>query len=428
MARGPVLVGGDGRHGEPYETLLGDVVDRSELATLHEVLVRGLAGPTGLTLAGEAPCRHIGEPVDDRGGGLTEEVVVAALGVVPDRGGGVEGEGVGPLPTGAGVGVGEGIDVRAVVVVTHAVDRGADDRRVVGVTMAVRHPLDRSGVRIGDEQAFEVAGAAEPVARAVDVAPVGLQAVDAGGVAAVLDDLVGRERVERAGGGVERSETERRRAVQVGEDPPDDQSGLVRTERHGVDGAVRGGGPREGGTVGRADGGDLGPTHAVHSGEPAAEVDRTVADRDREDFGVHVGCEAGDQRAVGGVEGCDPVPRHPVDRGERADDVDPGLVRRDGHGPDAGVDRRGKAGVQHPGTKVERQYVAARRLVGADGSTGRTGVGELPTRVDGVTDDDLVPDHTVNLHGRQHIGRHAGGRTVHHVVGGCGGHSGFGGR
>ncbi len=419
------LVGGDRGHREADEALLGGAVDRRELPALHDVLAGGLGGPATLALPGVGAGRHVGVPVDDRGGRLALEVGVAAGVVRAGRGGRVEGEGVRALPAVPRVGVGEAVHVGAVVVVADGVDDSVGRGHVVGVAVAVGHGLDRPRRRVGLEHALEVAGTAEPVAGAVDVRVVGAQAVDGGRGSVVLDGLVGGEGVERAGRRVERAQARGEGAVHVGEGTADDQPGLVRGQRHRLHGAVGGRCPRQGRPVGGADRGEPGAADAVHGGEEATEVDRGAADRDREDVGAGGRGEGGDERAVGGVEGRHAAAAEAVHLGERADDVEPRLVRRDRHRADAAVHVGREARVQDARTQVVGQQVVAGNGVHAGRRARGTSGGELAAGVDGVTDDRLVPGDAVDLRGGQGVGGHPrGGVAVDHVVRGvrgCGG-------
>ncbi len=417
-----LLVGGEGGDGEPHQTLLGGAVHGRELTALHDVGAGGLRGPATLGLAGVGAGRNLGVPVDDRGRGLALEAVVAARVVRPGGGGGVHRVRVGPLPAVARVGVGEAVHVRAVVGVADGVDHPVRRRDVIAVAVAVGHRLDGAAQRVGLEHALKVPGAAEPVAGAVDVGVVGLQAPDGGRRAVVLDHGVRGERVQHRVRGVERAEAGRGGAVQVGEGAADDQPRLVRGQRHRLHGAVRGRRPGQRRAVGRADCGQPGAGDAVHGGEVAAEVDGGVADRDREDVGAGDRGEGGDQRAVSGVERRHPAAGEAVDRGERADDVEPRLVRRDRHRTDPPVDGRGEAGVEDAGLDVVGEQVGAG--AGADPGCRTRGahVGELAAHVDGVADDGLVPGHPVDLGRGQRVrGDAGGGVAVHHVVAGVGG-------
>ena len=79
-------------------------------------------------------------------------------------------------------------DVAAVVGVPDVVERTVGGERRVGVAVAVLDPVDRAGVGIGREAAFEVAAGAEDVAGAVDGGAVGRQAEDRGGGAGISHD------------------------------------------------------------------------------------------------------------------------------------------------------------------------------------------------------------------------------------------------
>ena len=60
--------------------------------------------------------------------------------------------------------------------------------------------------------------------------------------------------------------------------------------------------------------------------------------------------------------------------------------------------------ISSPVCEVVGEDVGARRLVGARRGAGRTGLRELTGGVDPFADDDLVPHHAVDLHGRQRVG------------------------
>ena len=160
-------------------------------------------------------------------------------------------------------------------------------------------------------------------------------------------------------------------------------------------------GQRAGGGVDR---GQPGAQLAADRGEGAAEVERVAVDVDAAHPAVRVRVEAGDQRAGGGVQRGQPRPGGAVDRGELAADVDPGAVGRGVQGEALGVQRRRPGGDQRAVAQVVGEQVGPRGLLGAGGGAGRAGLAEVAGDVHPVADDQLVPDHAVDLHGGQRVG------------------------
>ena len=180
------------------------------------------------------------------------------------------------------------------------------------------------------------------------------------------------------------------------------------------DDAVRAAARRDGSPLGRrAVGGvHLGEErteHAADLSEDSTQVDARVRRDERRDVVVGVGGEAVDDRAGRRVVGDDPVAAGAADVGEVAADVQAGAVGRGGQGTHLPVEH-GREGQQGAGREVVRQQVAPRGLIDSRGGAVRSRGREVAADVDGVADDDLVPDDAVDLWRGERIGRHRGRR------------------
>ena len=278
------------------------------------------------------------------------------------------------------------------------------------VPSAAADPHQLTGGGVGREGRLQVPTGGRVVVDQVgeagpeDLVVVGGQAPDRGVRTPVLDDLVGRERDECPGCGIEGGQAAGRNTVHVVEVTTDHHLALVGRDDHRPDLEVGHGCPLAECTGGGVDGRQPGTALVADDGERPTDVEGVAGEGEAVDVGVDVGVE-GPEHAGGGVQGGHPVAGRAVDLGEVTGDVDRVAVGRSLEGPPLGVERRRPRGDQVPGGDVVGQDVGPRRLVRSRCGSGRPGRGERPRRVDRVADDDLVPDHTVDLDGGEAVSR-----------------------
>ena len=401
-----VLVGRDRLDGEPGQALLVGAVDPGELAAEHDVLAVALHRPGGLGLTGERSDGQRRQPVQLLGAGAAVELAADV-----HRSGGVRVDRLGLTALeGPRAGLGMSTHRRAVVGVADVVEDVADRGGVVVVPSATVDPYQLTGGGVGCERRLQVPAGGRVVVDQVgeagpeDLVAVGGQAPDRGVRTPVLDDLVGRERDECPGRGIERGQTAGRNAVHVVEVTADDNLALAGRDDHCPDLEVGHGRPRAECTGGGVDGRQPGSALVADDGERTTDVEGVAREGEAVDVGVDVGVE-GPERPGGGVQGGHPIAGRAVDLGEVTGDVDRAAVGRSFEGPPLGVERRRPRGDQVPGGDVVRQDVGSRCLVRSRCGSGRPGRGERPRRVDGVADDQLVPHHTVDLDGGEAVSR-----------------------
>ena len=406
------LVGSEFSSSEPHQTLLGGA-GRSgarELPAEHQIVVVASHAPSSLILAGEGARSELRLPLENvrrRLAGVAGVAVGVRAGQsVDDR----LAEGIAPVH-GPRVGLRPATrQVAAVVGVACGIENIAHRVDAVGVAMAVGDPDDATGVPADPADRFQVSARAEDVATEPEaVASVSRQREDCRVGTRVADHRVRGKGKRGSGVGVDHREPVAgvARAVESCEAAAQgDLRAVGRQQDRTTLAVLRIGRPGQQGAVGCLHGRELVPGDPVDDSEPAGHVDPGAGGLDAVDTCGGVGREAGDHAPVGRIQGSDPVAGLTVDVGEGAADVDARAVWRSCQRVDRPIRRRSPGVDQFTGGDVVGEEVRARRLVGARRGAGGACVVEFTAHVDRVAHDHLRPDHSVDLHGGQRIGRH----------------------